>query len=104
MLSMLAVESFIKRKSPVLSYGAFFIETDYSLERVMWSTRIVPCFGFELISSKTITNSFKADQSWIRRNFSKGIEIFCHVSVIPLTIYGEGRLFMSFTSSLMRLV
>ena len=59
---------------------------DYCFENVIWSIKILPVFGLELISSKTKTSSFKEFQFSIRRNFSNGIEIFCHWSVTPLTI------------------
>ena len=58
----------------------------YCFENVTWSIRMEPFFGLELISSNTKTSSFKEFQFSIRRNFSNGIEIFCHWSVTPLTI------------------
>lgn len=64
----------------------FHNPANYSRANAISSTRIPPVFGLELMSSKTMTNSFIDFQSSILRNFDKGMDTFCHLSVIPLKI------------------
>jgi len=50
----------------------------YCLESEMSSMRMAPFLGLELMSSNTMTNSLREFQFSILRNFSNGMEIFCH--------------------------